>query len=52
MNRKEALAFVERHEIVLQAARGRLPNLAETIAGSAIRGSWWGHPKGKRSFMR
>ena len=50
MNRKEALAFVERHGIVLQAARGPLPNLAEAIAGDAIRGSWWGHPKGKEIF--
>ena len=50
MNQKEALAFVERHGIVLQAARGPLPNLAETIAGGAIRGSWWGHPKGKEIF--
>ena len=47
MNQKEALAFVERHGIVLQAARGPLPNLAEAIAGGTIRGSWWGHPKGK-----
>jgi hypothetical protein len=50
MNRKEVLAFVERHGIVLQAARGPLPNLAEAIAGGAIRGSWWGHPKGKEIF--
>ena len=50
MSRKEALAFVERHGIVLQAARGPLPNLAEAIAGGAIRGSWWGHPKGKEIF--
>jgi len=50
MNQKEVLAFVERHGIVLQAARGPLPNLAETIAGGAIRGSWWGHPKGKEIF--
>ena len=50
MNQKEALAFVERHGIVLQAARGPLPNLAETIAGGAIQGSWWGHPKGKEIF--
>ena len=50
MKQKEALAFVERHGIVLQAARGSLPNLAETIAGGAIRGSWWGHPKGKEIF--
>src|SRR5438309_10439470 len=50
MNRKEALAFVERHGIVLQAARGHLPNLAEATAGGPIRGSWWGHPKGKEIF--
>ena len=50
MNQKEALAFVERHGIVLQAARGPLPNLTETIAGGPIRGSWWGHPKGKEIF--
>jgi hypothetical protein len=50
MNQKEALAFVERHGIVLQAARGPLPNLAEAIVGGAIRGSWWGHPKGKEIF--
>ena len=50
MNQKEALAFVERHGIVLQAARGPLPNLAETTAGGAIRGSWWGHPKGREIF--
>ena len=50
MSRKEALAFVERHGIVLQAARGPLPNLTETIAGGPIRGSWWGHPKGKEIF--
>ena len=50
MNRKEALAFVERHGIVFQAARGPFPNLAEAIAGGAISGSWWGHPKGKEIF--
>ena len=50
MNQKEALAFVERHGIVLQAARGPLPNLAEAIVGGAIERSWWGHPKGKEIF--
>ena len=50
MNHKEALAFVERHGVVLQAARGSLPNLAEWIVGGRIRGSWWGHPKGKEIF--
>jgi hypothetical protein len=42
---EEALAFVERHGVVLQAARGPVPRLAETVAGGPIRGSWWGHPK-------
>jgi hypothetical protein len=50
VNQKEAIAFVERHGIVLQAARGPVPNLAEAIAGGPIRGSWWGHPKGKEIF--
>jgi hypothetical protein len=50
VNQKEALAFVERHGIVLQAARGPLPSLAEAIVGGPIRGSCWGHPKGKEIF--
>jgi hypothetical protein len=47
---KQALAFVERYGVVLQAARGPVPSLAETVAGGPIRGSWWGHPKGKEIF--
>ncbi len=35
---------------MLQSARGPLPNLAEHIAGEAIRGSWWGHPSGREIF--
>jgi hypothetical protein len=48
---KEALAFVERHGVVLQAARGPVPSLAEAIAGGPIRGSWWGHAKGRIIFQ-
>jgi hypothetical protein len=47
---KEGLAFVKRHGIVLQAARGPVPSLAEAIVGGPIRGSWWGHPKGRQIF--
>jgi len=50
MSPREALAFVERHGIVLQAARGPVPSLAEAIAGGPIRGSWWAHPKGRAIF--
>jgi hypothetical protein len=47
---RDALAFVEKHGIVLQAARGPVPSLAEAVAGGPIRGSWWGHPAGQRIF--
>ena len=50
MRPREAIAFVERHGIVLQAARGPVPSLAEAITGAPIRGSWWGHPKGRAIF--
>ncbi len=46
-----ARRFVERHGIVLQAARGAVPSLAEHIAGGPIRGSWWGHPRGKDIYQ-
>lgn len=45
-----ALAFVRRHGIVLASARGRVPSLAEAIAGEPIRGSWWAHPRGRVIF--
>ena len=51
MSPKQALAFVEKHGVVLQAARGPVPSLAEAIAGERIRGSWWGHPKGQAIFL-
>jgi hypothetical protein len=51
MSPKQAIAFVKRHGIVLQAARGPVPSLAEAIAGGPIRGSWWGHPKGRLIFQ-
>ena len=51
MSPREAIIFVKRHGIVLQAARGPVPSLAEAIAGGPIRGSWWGHPKGRIIFQ-
>ena len=50
MSPTEANAFVESHGVVLQAARGPVPSLANTIAGETIRGSWWGHPKSREIF--
>ena len=47
----QAVALVRRHGIVLQAAHGPVPSLADAIAGERIRGSWWGHSKGRAIFL-
>jgi len=36
--------------MLLESARGPLPNVAEMIAGEPIRGSWWGHPASHAIF--
>jgi hypothetical protein len=46
----EPLEWVRAQGIVLQSARGPVPNLAEYIAGEPIRGSWWGHASGHEIF--
>ena len=46
----DALEFVREHGVVLVAARGPVPTLTHLIAGGTVRGSWWGHPKGRVMF--
>jgi hypothetical protein len=50
MDRGQALDFVRRHGVVLVSASGPVPKLTEAIAGEQIKGSWWGHAKGKQIF--
>lgn len=50
MTIEAARRFVKKHGVVLERARGPVPNLAEAVAGGPIRGSWWGHPKGREIF--
>lgn len=50
VNRKQAIDFIRRHGVVLEAAHGREPSLAEQVAGERIRGAWWGHPRGQAIF--
>ena len=47
---KKALAFVKEHGVVLVSAKGPAPKLVDFIAGEAVKGSWWGHPKGTLIF--
>ena len=47
----QALALLRRRRVLMQAAAvPGVDSLAATIAGEPIRGSWWGHPEGKRIF--
>ena len=50
MNAREALAYIELHGVVLVSAKGPVPKLVEAIAGEPVKGSWWGHAKGKAIF--
>ena len=51
MTPDEALAFVERHGIVCEASRrGGVPSLVDAIAGEAVRGNWWSHPRSRAIF--
>ena len=50
MTTRQALAFIAKHGVVLEAAHGPVPSLAAAIAGEPIRGSWWSHPKSHEIF--
>ena len=51
MTSDEAIELVKRHGVLLESARGPVPNLAEMVAGSPIQGSWWGHPLANEMFV-
>ncbi len=36
--------------VLLEAARGPIPSVAELVAGAPIRGSWWSHPAADEIF--
>ena len=50
MTSEQALDFVRAHGVVLASGKGPVPRLAEVIAGGAIKGSWWAHPKSNDIF--
>jgi hypothetical protein len=50
MTPNQAIQFVKKHGIILESAHGSIANLAETIAGEIIPGSWWAHPKSQTIF--
>jgi hypothetical protein len=50
MTGEEALAFVRQHGVVLASGKGPVANVVEAIVNEPIRGSWWGHPRGREIF--
>jgi hypothetical protein len=45
-----AVAFVEKHGVGIESGQGPVPSLADAVAGGPIKGSWWGHPRGREIF--
>jgi len=50
MTPAQALAVVRTHGVVLESGMGPVPSLATAVAGARIRGSWWGHARGREIF--
>jgi len=44
------LADALEREGLLLASDAKLPSVATLVAGMPVRGSWWGHPKGRAIF--
>jgi hypothetical protein len=47
---EEIAALLSDEGVLLESARGPIPNVAELVAGGPIRGSWWAHPHSHRIF--
>ena len=46
----EPMEVLAEQGMLLESARGPIPNVAEMIAGGPIRGSWWSHPSSHAIF--
>ena len=46
----EVKALLAERGVLLESARGPIPNVAELIAGEPISGSWWAHPASHAIF--
>lgn len=46
----EVLEALRRFGVLLESD-AKLPSVASLVAGGPVRGSWWGHPKGREIFL-
>jgi hypothetical protein len=42
--------LLETRGVLLESAKGPIPNVAQLVAGEPITGSWWGHPASHAIF--
>jgi hypothetical protein len=51
MSPAQAIAFVERHGVVLEASRrAGVHSLVDAIANEPVKGNWWSHPHSRAIF--
>ena len=50
MTREDAMRFIRECGAVLESAKGSRPSFAEAVAGEAVSGSWWSHPRSHEIF--
>jgi hypothetical protein len=50
MTPQQALGLVKKHGVVLESARGPVPNLVDLVVGGTRKGSWWTHPRAREVF--
>jgi hypothetical protein len=46
----DVMAQLVERGVLLESARGPIPNVAELVAGEPITGSWWGHRSSHEIF--
>jgi hypothetical protein len=46
----DLMAFIRSEGMVLESARGPIPNLVTRIVGSPVAGNWWAHPQSRAIF--
>jgi hypothetical protein len=46
----DVLAVLEDEGVLLESARGPIPNVAELVAGEPVSGSWWSHRASEEIF--
>jgi hypothetical protein len=46
----DLIAFIGSEGMVLESARGPIPNLVARIVGSPVAGNWWAHPQSHAIF--